>query len=263
MKKYASFIFLFLLACAQKGDLAEMNKETKNEKIDIKQIKKITSKKIYFGHQSVGYNIIDALPSLIPSDAVINLKETDSPNDFSKPIFAHSKNGENFKPETKIADFVYKMDSGLGNNVDIAFFKFCYVDITANTDVEKLFTEYKSSMNKLIKKYPKTKFLHITTPVTAEDESAKNKIKSIVKSATGKKTGQEYDNIKRMEYNTLLRKEYGTNVFDLAMIESLGNNKNKHQSLAKKYTTDGGHLNQEGGKLVAFELFKFISEHLL
>jgi len=245
-----------------------MNQVAENIKLNSADIKKLASKKIYFGHMSVGYNIIDGLKSILPADSGLNIVETSDPKDFLKPVFAHSKNGENTEPETKTAAFVEKMDAGLGNKVEVAFFKFCYVDLTAGTDVKLLFSSYKTAMNKLINKYPQTKFLHMTAPLTTEDESIKNNIKLLVKYLIGKKTGNEQDNIKRMEYNLLLKKEYGDKVFDLALIESSFNNEEitsnsggvKHQKLLKHYTNDGGHLNKECSELVIVKLVRFIND---
>jgi len=269
MKKFLPIILMMLLSCSKSEELTEMNKTTEKNKIDIAEIKKLASKKIYFGHQSVGYNIIDGLKTIVPSDSGLNIVETSDPKDFTKPVFAHSQNGENCKPETKIADFVKKMDSGLGNKVDIAFFKLCYVDVTARTDVNKLFNEYKTEINRLIGKYPKTIFLHFTVPVTVEDESLKRIIINLIKKILGRQvTNHVLDNIKRMEYNTLLKNEYGIKIFDLASIESSDSSDKEilsvkgrfnHHMLQKKYTYDGGHLNKEGGEKVILKLFDFLN----
>ena len=272
MKKYILLLFLILLSCSEEGEFSNMNTKNNNPQINAADIKKLASKKIYFGHQSVGYNIIDAIKTQTPSDSGLIITETCNPQDFKKPLFAHSQNGENFKPESKIASFAQKMDSGLGDKVDIAFFKFCYVDVTAGTDVVKLFTEYKNTMNLLIKKYPKTKFLHVTVPVTSEKSNGlKNQIKYFIKKLTGNKTGEIYDNINRMKFNDLLRKEYGEKVFNLASIESSDNSGNeivsekggiKHQILLPQYTNDGGHLNYEGGRIVALKIIQFINNQI-
>ena len=53
----------------------------------------------------------------------------------------------------------------MGERVDIAFFKMCYVDVTTQTDVKKLFADYQDMMGFLRKGYPKVIFLHVTVPV--------------------------------------------------------------------------------------------------
>ncbi len=272
MKIYLPLLFLILISCTQEENISNMNSKNVKAQINVADLKKIAAKKIYFGHQSVGYNIMDAITTLNFSDSGLIIKETANSDDFKKPVFAHSQNGENFKPETKILSFVEKMNSGLGDKVDFAFFKFCYVDINAGTDVNKLFAEYKNAMDMLIKKYPKTIFLHVTAPLTSENSSSlKENLKTFVKKVMGKKTGDVYDNLKRMDFNVLLRKEYGAKVFDLASVSSsdysgkeMLSNKGgvKHQALLAQYTNDGGHLNREGGENVVSRLVGFIGNQI-
>lgn len=272
MKKFLLLSAFFLLSCSQEEKISNMELQTNNVKLSVENVKQIADKKIYFGHQSVGYNIIDGLKTILPSDSGVNIIETSNTKDFSKPVFAHSQNGENTKPETKIAAFLEKMDSGLGNKVDIAFFKFCYVDITCGTDVKTLFVDYKKNMEYLISKYPGTTFLHITVPLVTEDLSLSRRLKDIVKKLIGKKiTTDAADNIKRTEFNTLLKTAYGTKVFNLAEIESSDISGNlvlskkgaaKHQFLQKDYTSDGGHLNEKGKEFIASHFIMFIISNL-
>lgn len=271
MKKIIILSIIVFLSCSQGKENQGMKNNVTDNAINSDVIKKLAARKIYFGHQSVGYNIIDGLTALLPADSGLNIIESSDPDSFSKPVFAHSQNGENFKPETKIAEFVKKMESGLGNKADIALFKFCYVDINSDTDVNKLFSEYKNSFDMLQKKYPNTLFLHITDPVTSEKvDGIKNKIKVSIKTLTGKKTGDVYDNIRRMEFNNLLIKEYGFKVFNLASIESSAAGKEmlnskggiEHYSLNPEFTDDGGHLNKNGSKLVAIKFIEFLAGNI-
>ena len=52
---------------------------------------KLSQKKIFFGHQSVGFNIIDGLKDLMKENPQIklNIVETSNPADFDAPIVAH------------------------------------------------------------------------------------------------------------------------------------------------------------------------------
>ena len=79
------------------------------------------------------------------------------------------------------------------------------------------------------------------------------------------------DNVNRNIYNELLRKEFGfqKTCFDIAAIESLDKNGNecfiedkgkKYPILCPQYSTDGGHLNEEGKLYIAEELLLFLSE---
>lgn len=259
---------------------ADTNKQDKvqsamnfNQKLLRESLNTISKKKIYFGHQSVGYNIIEGMEAL---KASVNFKEftiseTDDPKSIKKPVFAHAKNGENTKPETKIDNFKQTMAKGMGKAVDMAFFKFCYVDVTAATDVDTLFNSYKKSMDEVIRTYPRVRFIHMTVPVTSEKIDLKRTIKNFIKKIIGRQvaSGNEDDNIRRMEFNKKLIAAYGSSVFDLAKYEStkqdgttvasdLGGE--THHSLLPEYTTDGGHLNSEGAQFVAYNFIRFLAE---
>ncbi|MDY6903892.1 MAG: hypothetical protein SWH61_04325 [Thermodesulfobacteriota bacterium] len=230
--------------------------------------KSLSQTKIYFGHQSVGFNIVDGLKDILQEDEKLslNIRETSNPEDFSKPVFAHSRNGENRDWQSKIDDFQDKMEGGLGNVADIAFFKFCYVDVTEKTDVAKLFASYTQAMEKLEKKFPDTTFLYATVPLQTANTSWKTWIKKII----GKNHIWEYaDNIRRNEFNSLIRQTYSDSgrLFDIARAESSfpdGNRElfkkdgNRYEALVPAFTYDGGHLNEQGRKVVAAHLLSLL-----
>jgi hypothetical protein len=225
--------------------------------------KRLSEKRTYFGHQSVGFNIVEGLKDVIKENPQIklNIVETNDPTMFGIPIFAHSCNGKNHYPISKVDAFVESMERGIGNNADYAFFKLCFVDITANTDVQKVFTYYREKMEKLKDQYPKTIFIHVTVPLTTVQRGPKAFIKKII----GRPIDGYADNIKRNEFNSLLRKEYEGKapILDLAKIESITSN-GKSVAFTKdgksfyamnpEYTHDGGHLNETGRKVVAQSL---------
>ena len=93
----------------------------------------LKEKKIYFGHQSVGNNIIDGLKDWGRQKPEVKLRiirlqdsyKIDSPGLYQASI------GKNEDPRSKIDAFVAAMRQGIGNSADIAFFKFCFVDINS------------------------------------------------------------------------------------------------------------------------------------
>lgn len=134
----------------------------------------LSKKKIFLGHQSVGTYIISGINSVLPqfSNLNFNIHKIDK-NTFktvTPSFFPHIAFGESMNPSSKIDDFVSLMNNGLATQTDIAFFKFCYVDIDIdkNTNIKKLFLSYKSAMTKLAQQYPETTFLHVTTPLTSQ-----------------------------------------------------------------------------------------------
>ena len=226
--------------------------------------KKLSKKKIYFGHRSVGNNIIDGIKDVMKECTEIRLDivEITDPSGLDSALFAHSKVGKNGDPKSKIDAFARLMEQKIGGKADIAFFKFCFADINAKIDIYKVFAEYKNMMLRLKNKYPKTTFVHVTVPLVTTKTTWKTWIKKLIK----KEFIWEYDhNVARNKYNELVRKKYDGNepVFDLAKIEStypdgrraeFKRNGERHYSLVPDYTHDGGHLNATGRKKVAEQL---------
>ena len=58
-----------------------------------------------------------------------------------------------------MASFENVLEKEIGNKADIAFFKFCFVDVHTDTDIRKLFLEYSKRMNEIQKRYSKTQFI--------------------------------------------------------------------------------------------------------
>lgn len=244
---------------------------------DIPQEKwdNLAQKKIFFGHQSVGYNIIQGMEQVIKENPNIRLHivKTTNADDVEGPVFAHDWIGTNMNPQSKTTAFQEIMQKGLGEKADIAFMKLCYVDVTATTDVLKVFQDYRQKMAKATARFPRTKFVHVTVPLTAKPtgvEAVKQLIKKIVKKVIGKPVFDYRDNIARNKFNEMLKEEYGESglLFDLALLESFGadgkpaffiNDGNKALTLANEYTYDGGHLNKEGSKRIAEQLLIFLA----
>jgi hypothetical protein len=230
------------------------------EKMSTDAWKKLNSKKIFFGHQSVGFNILDGVEQLkkervIPQDFTV--VKTGDASSLTGPMLAHAPVGENGDPASKLRSFTEHLDKGFGARVDIAFFKFCYVDITAYSDVDRFFREYKEGIDALKKKYPRVRFVHVTVPLTVTKMSLRSLAKSVL--------GKEDNNIKRNKFNDLLRREYAGRdpIFDLAKIESTLPDGSRssftkggetYYSLAPAYSDDGGHLNDQGKRAAAREL---------
>ena len=222
---------------------------------------KLSQKKIYFGHQSVGFNIMDGVRDLMKEYPVIklNIVETSDASDFKVGLFAHSRVGKNVDPKSKIEEFVSFMDKGVGKKADAAGLKFCYVDIKAETDGNGILSIYNNSVELLKKKYPDMSVIHFTVPLRANRTTWKTRIKKII----GKKKIWEYaDNIKRNQYNEKLIEQYQGKepILDIAKIEStfpdgrrctFTQDEKTYYSLVLEFTKDGGHLNELGRKKVA------------
>ena len=87
----------------------------------------LAQKKIFFGHHSVGDNILQGLSLILAENPNIKLKIFSS-KDVGSRIFSaglfEGGVGKNFYPETKLETFKEKIEGGYGQTADIVFFKF-------------------------------------------------------------------------------------------------------------------------------------------
>ena len=264
-------MLIVMCGCTKAGenkmnvDLSEL-KQIPQEKWD-----KLAQKKIYFGHQSVGYDIIDGVNDLVPDvlDIPLAVMETKNAGDFENPIFAHSGVGTNSRPFFKCDEFKDNLNQGIGKQIDFAILKFCWADFKRDTDVNKVFNYYVKTMVSLETVYPEAKFIYVTTPLMVPQSPYS--LKGIAKVILRKKyLGQELENLKRDEFNNKLR-EYcessNRTLFDLEKIETTYPNGDRYvykrsslelPALIPEYTDDGGHPNELSRKIIAKELFKLL-----
>lgn len=235
----------------------------------------LAQKKIFFGHQSVGYNIITGIEQVLKEYPNIKLKivKTTNADDINEPVFAHDWIGSNMDPESKTRAFAEVMQGGVGGKADIAFMKMCYVDVTANTNVQEVFQDYKQKMANMANQFPDKEFIHLTVPLTAKPKgmkAVKQTGKNVIKKVIGKPVFDYKDNINRNKFNEMLKAEYAGKApfFDLALLEAAGPDgepsvfiKDGEQimTLANEYTDDGGHLNAEGSRRIAEQLLIFLA----
>jgi len=233
---------------------------------------KLAEKKIFFGHKSVGYNIVDGIEDILNEHKQIelNIVEARDPAEFDLPVFAHSQVGSNTDPVSKIESFTNIMDTGVGNKVDIAFFKLCYVNIVRDSDPQEILGRYSAAIEELEGRYPQTRFLHVSTPIRSVPKGAKRNLKQFIKTLIGK-PGVLDDNMMRLRFNKLLNDAYSAtgSVFDLALVESVrpgglrcyaAKGADRVYVMAPEYTEDGGHLNRLGRKKVAEQLLIILAE---
>ena len=233
------------------------------------QIQSVMTKRIFFGHQSVGDNILQGIRDLMASDPrlKINLVSSTEPRSIPGFAFIEAHVGVNRNPKSKTEAFTEVIDKGFGAEGGIAFYKYCYIDFGPKTDVEQVFADYREATLALKEKYPSLVLLHSTVPLTAEDraQSAKEAIKNQLRRILGREP-----NTKRNRFNELLKQEYQGKdpVFDLAEVESTRSDASrsyflygfkKIYTLAPEYTTDGGHLNGLGRRKAAEQLLSLLA----
>ncbi len=254
---YCAVLFLSCSRASEADPTAERG-------FDEAALDRVASKSLYFGHMSVGYDIVDGIVALAGNGLTI-LDVTDLGPDGLPlaPVFAHSAIGENTKPLTKFADFEARVENGMGANVDIAGMKLCYVDFDAETDVRALFESYSAMIDRLRREYPSVTFMHFTVPLTTVQKGPK----ALVKRLLGRMPTGAAENLARQEYNELIRSSYGNRVFDLAELESTypdGSRETgviggrRYYGLVPSYTADGGHLNGAASLMAAKKFISFM-----
>ena len=180
---------------------------------------------------------------------------------------AHAAIGSNGEPLSKIRAFSEILDSGIAEAADVACMKFCYIDISRETDVRKLFAAYSDSMTALLSRHPNLTLIHFTVPLTRNE----GRLKSLAKLVLGKPLSDKLDNIARNEYNALLVARYQglEPIFDLAGAESataegtrasFTHAGTEYLVLSPRYTDDGSHLNDLGRRAVGAEFLAALGE---
>ena len=275
MKQSIFFGMMFLIfAGCSKNEQVDMNDFYRmygadNEQVD-QLLKEVSMHQLYFGHQSVGFNILSGI-HIWEEETGVNLNIVES-RDFANTDSAslvHFKVGRNGDPKGKIDDFVSLVDSIPGDSMAAAFFKLCYVDIMSDTDVEELFNYYKEKMYLVKERYPHLQIILVTVPVTR----AQRGWKKIAKKILGRPWYGVEENIKRHEFNQRMLNEMGDDfpVFDLAGLETTlpdgstytyKHQGNEYPAIPEFYTVDLGHLNEYGARYVSFNLLAFLSETL-
>ncbi len=260
------FLFLALSGCERKG--VESTSVSKGAALSDQQVRTLSAEKVFFGHQSVGGNIIQGIRDLMAADPrlKLNIVHSAEPESVLGPAFVEFEIGENGNPQSKNEAFAAILEKGMGKQGGIAMFKYCYVDVDSSTDVHRMFESYRKEITVLRAKYPLLQFVHITVPLTTVEPATKAWIKTIL----GKPTARNID-AKRNEFNKLLRETYaGTDpIFDLAEVESThpdgsrsyfmsGNE--RIYTLAPEFTTDGGHLNEAGRRAAAERLLLVLAK---
>lgn len=237
------------------------------EQISQARWEALSQKKIYFGHMSVGTNIVEGLKEVIARKPVVKMeiRETSSLAAFSEPVFAHSLIGMNKAPHSKIDAFRDIIQSGVGQATDIAFFKFCYVDIDHETDIDFLFKSYVELVDDLGSRFPNLKILTFTVPLLSRPVGIKIRLKKIL----GRLPWYEEDNIQRDLFNDMLRARFKGSLFDLAAAEAriddvkratFEKDGKRYDLLYRGFTNDGGHLNSTGRQVVAVELLRALAD---
>ncbi|HET9751667.1 MAG TPA: hypothetical protein VFP52_01850 [Myxococcales bacterium] len=222
--------------------------------VDVRaQLQVVAGRSVFFGHQSVGMNLIDGLRRLAADQGVpLRVVEEKGALDVPAGTFAHAYIAENGDPMRKLRSFAQALD-GAKTEPALAMMKFCFVDFRPDTDARALFAAYQETLGALKARHPGIAFVHVTTPLTTVQGGLKGGLKRLL----GKAPYGLLENARRDEYNALLRAAYRGRepFFDLAEAESTRADGSRETAdwhgaavpaLAPAYTRDGAHLAGDG-----------------
>lgn len=227
----------------------------------------VAAETFLFGHQSVGNNILSGVEHWEGETGVSlnRISARDLPGN-EEPVFADFKVGANGDPTGKVDDFVSVIDQIPADRNCTAFFKFCYVDVTENTEVEEVFGYFREQISQLAERNPHVRIVLFTVPLT----TVQSGFKAAAKKVLSRKPAGFNDNLQRAAFNELLLEEFEGElpVFDLARVEStlpsgkrstFSSEGKEYSCLAELYSSDGGHLNDQGSQIAAYNLLAFLA----
>jgi len=232
------------------------------------ELERVARRTVYFGHKSVGDNIMLGVGRLAAEAGVplriLEVGETLPASDG--PAFSHGAVAENRDPARKLESFARVLTSAPAPGLEVALLKFCFVDFDASTDVAALFARYQSAFSALRQKHPTTAFVHVTVPLTIVQGGPRAWVKRLL----GRKPYGAVENARREEFNDLMRQAYRGRepFFDIALLESTGPDGKPElasvdgkpvPALVPAYTDDGGHLNRAGQLRAARQLISVLA----
>lgn len=228
---------------------------------------RLASRRIFFGHQSVGRNILDGVRSLLAERPALAWQVVSVGDAATLPAggLVEENIGQNGDPMSKTRAFSARVDSGVVGSGGIALHKYCYVDFDGARDPDSVFADYQAAMAALRQRHPDVTLVHVTSPLRTDITGWKNQVKYRIGRATGRD-----QNIRRNHFNRRLLETYAGRepVFDLARLEATGPDGRLHHfthrgdtvlTLAPQWSDDGGHLNTAGQRWVASRLLAFLA----
>ena len=235
------------------------------------EIKTFRNERIFFGHKSVGSNILQGISEISIKNnneriAILNINDaSELPNTY----LLEANIGDNGNPKGKIDEFAKLINQMAQNGLTIAMMKLCFVDLNENSNIDDIFNYYSAKIDSLRIIYPDLIIIHFTVPLTSK-RTMFSRVKDFLKRRSNKSM---LDNVIRNNYNKLIFSKYPNDlIFDLAKLESTFPDGTREQfiyngkhynSLVPDYTDDGGHLNEKGRQMVAKNLISFIADKVI
>ena len=107
-------------------------------------LSRLAIKRIFFGHQSVGANILDGVADILreQQSAAVRVADASGAPEFTPGMLLHATVGTNGNPDSKMASFLQYLDAGVGSTADIAVLR-CATSTSISSDrSQALFARY-------------------------------------------------------------------------------------------------------------------------
>lgn len=197
------------------------------------ELQRLRDARVFWGHQSVGRDLIGGASSLGYPFTTVS-----SAADYGAVHFGEALIAENRDPQRKIRSFTELfVNRTIGSAVQVAAFKFCWIDFSRSTDLDALLSQYAEAVASAQQRYPNVRFVHVTPPLTS-DEPRENRV--------------------RIEFGRRLRERYSTRavVLDLSEIQSTRDDGSRcvrdgSAVLCDQFRSDEGHFNPDGARRAA------------
>jgi hypothetical protein len=252
-------------------ELAARRNSTEPRLSELKShLERLSSARVYFGHQSVGNNVLDGLRVLAAAEGVaLRIVEAPAGLDDDSPGIVHAKVGKNRVPTTKCEAFGRFLVEHSGR-WDAALLKFCYADLgdAGEPDPARLLDAYKRMIASIRSARPDLVVVHATSPLLSDGMGKRDAIRK----SLGFGTSNDEGNRIRNEFNNLLRAEYARDpIFDVAQAESTRPDGTRSgfrkggqffATMAREFTYDEGHLTATGCTWVAQEFARSLAQAL-
>lgn len=209
----------------------------------------VASRTIYFGHQSVGRDLIAGINRLNSDGAIgLSLIQTDDPTSLTGPAFVHFFAGSNRDYASKNAALLRLLKTRKNADGAIVLLKYCYVDIRDDLNPDVIFAAYCEMAETIQSEYPDVTVVHATMPLTTVESAFRARASQLMGRPTRRKAS-----VARHRYNELLRAEFAGDqpIFDIARVEATRPDGTVAtfmsrgapvETLAPENTYDGGHL---------------------
>jgi hypothetical protein len=137
MTMIVALLAFVAIGCGSNGEI-KISKIGGLDSISPEQWRALRTRAIYFGHRSVGDNIIEGVRALLARHPEPRLNLESGSIISETPALHELRIGKNGDTDSKDAAFLSTTDGHLGPR-PVLMFKYCYVDMTEKTDVDAFF----------------------------------------------------------------------------------------------------------------------------